>query len=121
MATGRFHSKVAGVTAECPFTNRPRQAIIPVRCRRGTELIAVREPDNPRDANAIALLVKFKALFLFPTTYNVGYISADLAPELARYIDNGGELQVLAKQITGGGNKKYGLNIVINKLKPANE
>jgi hypothetical protein len=93
-----FHSKVAGVTYE------NRQQVIK-KLKDGDALILKREPNNPYDKNAIAVLTK--------SNEQVGYIGKDLAIKLAPLMDDGAIFEVNISKITGDGHTKKGVNIHI--------
>lgn len=108
-----IYSKVRGVSHENPDGSR-RQALIK-RCRAGQELVLVREPDNEHDENAV--MVCTKGGFL-RRSRQLGYLSEDLAAQLADELDAGRRIVVTVQEVTGGGGalwwkKNYGLNIII--------
>lgn len=71
----------------------------------GEELYLVRYPDNPYDANCIAVN---------SATGQVGYISKDLAKTLAPLMDSGTTLCCFVTVIIGGNNGYcFGVNIEI--------
>lgn len=74
-------------------------------CRSGQELKLQREPFNEIDKNAIAVLNR--------NGVKLGYLSKEIAPFLAKKMDDG--LKVFCKviKVTGGGDLNYGLNIFI--------
>ncbi|AGP77893.1 HIRAN protein [Alteromonas mediterranea 615] len=109
---GKFNSKVAGVTHKAP-DGTDRQAIIAKYCRPGTPLEAIPEPENKFDENAVGLWLTAKGWFS-STRYHVGYISADISDRLSGEIQRGKEVSVIVKDVTGGGSKKFGLNVSIN-------
>ena len=45
---------------------------------------------------------------------HVGYISADISDRLSGEMQRGKEVTVVVKNVTGGGSKKYGLNVSID-------
>ena len=82
-----IRTKLVGVT----FVNSDgsiRQKLIRRRCRPGTVLRTIREPENPHDSEAIGVWAKG----WFRHWGQIGYLSADLAGELATIVDAGGEL-----------------------------
>jgi hypothetical protein len=116
MTTGSFYSKVAGVTV--PNANgRSRQDYIRAFCKPHMRLILRRETDNPKDKNAIAVWVKARVFFLFSHEVQIGYLSAEVASEIAPFIDNGGEVTGEIAEVTGGSREKptLGVNIRITK------
>jgi single-stranded-DNA-specific exonuclease len=98
-----FYTKVAGVTFE------GRQDLIP-EVRAGQPLRLVREPANPHDPHAVAVVTE--------DGRQLGYLSARLAGRLAPSIDAGTRYAVMASQVTGGGERSYGLNIFIQREDP---
>lgn len=94
-----FYTKVVGVT----FDNR-QELICRLEC--GQSLDLVREKDNQYDEFAIKVCAGKQHL---------GYLRKDLAKNLAPLLDNNIAYQAIVSQITGGGGKNYGLNILIQK------
>ena len=76
-------------------------------------LIPKREPDNPYDEFAISLWVKTRTLGIFETERQIGYFNSDVACDLAPDLDNGGWAHITVKDVTGGGDMNYGVNIFI--------
>ena len=98
-----IRTKVRGISHRNGDGTR-RQKIVR-QCRCGQQLRLIREPDNRYDQNAIAVYVGHSQL---------GYVSRDLASDLAPIIDDGGSAAAEVLQVTGGGwFRHYGLNIVI--------
>jgi len=95
-----FYTKVAGVTFE------GRQALLP-EIRAGQVLRLVREPANPHDPHAVAIVTE--------NGRQVGYLSARLAGRLAPSMDAGARYTVTASQVTGGGERAFGLNVFIQR------
>ena len=99
-------TKIVGVT----FDNR--QALIR-NLVEGDTLELAREPENPHDRNAVAVM-KGKD--------HLGYIGREAAVELAREMDGGGSFHVIVSSIVGGGyepsglRRSYGANIRIKRL-----
>lgn len=116
MTTGTIHSKVAGVTAKND-NGRSRQDYIRAFCKAGMPLILRREPQNKFDKNAISVWIKAKALIFFSSEVQIGYINAELAEELSRWIDNGKSLSAEIAEVTGGTKEKssLGVNILLRK------
>lgn len=100
---GAFHTKVAGVTFE------GRQVLLP-EIHAGQPLRLVREPTNPHDPHAIAVCLL--------DGRRLGYLSARLAGRLAPSMDAGARYTVTASQVTGGGDRAYGLNVFIQREEP---
>jgi hypothetical protein len=116
MTTGTFHSKVAGVS-ELNSDGSNRQKYINAFARSATPLILKREPNNPYDSNAVAVWLKARALLFFTSDVQIGYLSAEVAGEIARYLDKGGTVSATITEVTGGGRGKptRGVNILIQK------
>lgn len=96
-----FHTKLAGVTFE------GRQTAI-ARVRPGMSLAMRRQPDNPHDANAIAL---------FDTHgHQTGFLNRRLAAVLAPAIDAGVEYDVEVTDVTGGEEGRFlGVNVLVTR------
>lgn len=95
-----FYTKVAGVT----FENRQQYVR---QCIAGQSLDLIRDKFNPYDKNAIAV---------YAGNDQVGFISQDIAEELAPKIDNGKKYGCMVQSVTGGSEKIYGLNIKVTEL-----
>ena len=96
-----FHSKVVGVT----FNGRQR--FIP-GLRMGDELQMKRERWNQYDNNAIAV---------YDGRGNqLGYISKELASDMAPKIDGGIQYRITVASVTGGNGYSYGVNILITRM-----
>ncbi len=97
-----FYTKIAGVT----FGNRQEVA---ARLLEGQRLCLVREPDNRHDANAIRV----------ETTSGIqaGYLNARLARHFAPLLDCGERYDTYVSQVTGGEDRNYGVNIIIQKVR----
>jgi hypothetical protein len=115
MAKGQFFSKVAGVSRKNQ-DGSDRQKYIRAYCKPGMPLILKREPDNPADSNAISVWIKARFLG-FDGEVQIGYLSREVAEELAPVIDGGGEVAAKISDVTGGTNEKAtrGVNIQIEK------
>lgn len=100
-----FFTKVAGVT----FENR--QSYVRM-CYQGQKLELVRDKYNAYDRNAIAV---------YAGNNQVGFISKELAADLAPRIDNGTVYECYVESVTGGGDKVYGLNIKLIKKDSENK
>ncbi|HXF83578.1 MAG TPA: single-stranded-DNA-specific exonuclease RecJ [bacterium] len=103
-----FHTKVAGVTFE------GRQEVVKT-LRPGETLRLQREPANPVDPHAVAVLTA--------SGRQVGYLSARIAARLAPSMDAGALYTASVAQITGGptahsGDRSYGVNIVVQAARP---
>lgn len=97
-------TKLAGVTMKND-DGSSRQAFLKT-CNSGDPLVLKREPKNKYDRNAIAV---------FRGTDQLGYLSKEVAEELAKVLDSGKELTAEILEITGGekGKPTRGCNIEI--------
>ncbi len=99
-------TKIVGVT----FNNR--QALVR-NLVGGERLELVREPRNPHDCNAVAVM---------DGNDHLGYIGRELARGLAREMDDGVLFEVFVSSVTGGGydssgnRRSYGANIRVKRL-----
>jgi single-stranded-DNA-specific exonuclease len=94
-----FHTKVVGVSFE------GRQDTI-AGLRVGAELTLVRQPENPKDANAIA--VRYGTL-------QIGFLRREIAAHLAPSIDKGAAYRARIASLTGGGEFSRGVNIFVER------
>jgi hypothetical protein len=107
-----FHSKIHGVTKRND-DGTDRQSLIRDYVQPGMPLIVRREPDNPYDEFAISLLIKTRTLGIFEAERQIGYLDSCIAYDLAPYLDKGGWTRITVKDVTGGGDRNYGVNIFI--------
>ncbi len=103
---GAFYTKVAGVTFE------GRQQVVS-GLRPGDTLQLRREPHNPHDPHAVKVLTA--------TGVPVGYLSARVASRIAPSLDAGARYRVTVAQVTGGGERAYGLNVYLQRLEDPGE
>lgn len=105
--TAIYHSKLVGVTFE------GRQKVIATL--RGKEPLRVRrEKDNQYDPKAVAVDV-YKNDEWLP----IGYIAKDKNADISRSLDAGETAYIQISDITGGGDRNYGVNISLEyKLAP---
>lgn len=101
-----FFTKVAGVTYE------GRQEIVG-QCHPGERLLLVREPDNPIDPGAVKVMRM--------NGQQLGYIPAHVTRNgdrsgFAHSIDDGETFDCYISEITGGGDKNFGVNIRITEV-----
>lgn len=114
LARSVIRTKVRGVTATNP-DGSDRQAIVR-RCKPREMLLLVREPHNRYDRNAVAV---YRRGGLLSDTQQIGYISAELAEEIATRIDSGERVEARVLEVAGGGGgflrerKNFGLNIAL--------
>ncbi len=105
-----FYSKVVGITqTNADGSRRQRVAAC---CKQGEKLRLVREPDNHYDPNAV-MVERLSG-------EQLGFLSRELADEIAPRLDRGSRVDVEVAQLTGGGlfsGKAYGVNIRITKYR----
>lgn len=102
--TRTLHTKVVGVTKQ----NEDRKNIQDILkdLYDGCDLTLKRDPQNPYDANAIKV---------YAAGDHIGYISKDLAKDLAPKMDKGVVVTASIDEITGGEDGLYyGCNIKID-------
>ena len=105
-----FHTKLAGVTRE-NSDGTSRQDVIEdleeeIAENGPVKLRVRREPANPYDSNAIAVLA--------PDGRQLGYFSAKVAATLAPLVDRGAPIEVVVAAVTGGGlTHHYGVNVEV--------
>ncbi len=75
-------------------------------------LIAVREPENPHDPNAINIHVKKYN----GETKSIGYVNRGLAADLSKQIDAGKELVIQDFVVLGDPTKKHNLGVLIDYM-----
>ena len=118
-----IHTKVRGVTKRNDGDGLDRQQIIRQHCESGDALYLQREPNNPVGSNAI------KVLRIVCTDVpdkprlgeQIGYLSHELAEDLAPMMDKHGHV-LLAKILNVTGHEdghSLGVNIQIEEYKPA--
>jgi single-stranded-DNA-specific exonuclease len=98
-----FFTKVVGVTFE------GRQDVAGGLVM-GAPIELRREPDNPYDANAIAVF--FGAL-------RVGFVRKEIARRLAPKFDAGERYRAEVASVTGGGARSFGVNLFVRRDRPA--
>ena len=97
MSNYSFFTKVVGVT----FENRQQYV---KKCQVGDKLELIRDRYNIYDKNAIAVYLGNNQL---------GHISRELAEKLAPRMDRGENFICHVSNVTGGGDKNYGVNIEV--------
>jgi hypothetical protein len=117
-----FPTKIRGVTFENP-DGVNRQQIISHCCHCGDALYLVREPNNPEGRNAIQVRrIVYSAVPDKPQLgEQLGYVSHELAEELAFRMDHFGHV-LFAKilNVTGGEDgENFGVNIQVDEYEPA--
>lgn len=115
-----IRTKIRGVTKENP-DGANRQGIIKQWCQSGDALYLVREPNNPVDCNAIQ--VRRVVCSDVPDKprlgEQLGYLSRDLAAELAPRMDEGLVLMARIVGVTGGEDGcSLGVNIQVEEYRP---
>jgi len=76
------------------------------RCRQGDRVILKREPENPHDEKAVAVLRE--------DGETIGYLSRDNAVWVARVMDEGKQVEAKIKRILGGTTDKPTPGVVID-------
>ena len=98
-----FYTKVVGVTYE------GRQRLISrlnnnEELEENTELVLKREPDNPYDANAVAVLTL--------DGQKLGHLAREIAQNVSRSMAAGRRYRAYVSSVTGGdAGMAYGINI----------
>lgn len=95
-----FYTKIVGVTFD------QRQSYIS-KLQEGDRLQLVRQKDNPHDENAVMVQKNEQTL---------GFLRKELAKNIAPLLGNGHLYEGVVEQVTGGGTKNYGVNILIKKV-----
>jgi hypothetical protein len=102
MSKGRaFHSKLAGV-AQANDDGRSRQYYIDAYCAPGMQLSLRREPGNRVDRNAVSVWIRARLWIVFKADVQIGYLSAQVAEELAPLMDAGRSVTAQVTAVTGG-------------------
>ena len=94
-----FFTKVAGVSFD------GRQDVLG-GMRSGEPLELVRQPENQHDVNAIAV---------YYGTLHVGYIKKEISRRIAPNIDGGERYHASVTDVTGGGTRHWGINILVHR------
>lgn len=109
-----FYTKVAGATFSNTGANTEnRQRIIAQLSRkgileRGTELTLRRDPTNPYDANAVAVIA--------PDGRQLGFLPKDVAAKVSPDMVRGARYKAYVASVTGGDvDALYGINLKIVK------
>jgi hypothetical protein len=117
-----IRTKIRGVTKRNP-DGKNRQRIIRTWCNCGDALFLEREPNNPVDENAIRVrrIVSTDIPDKPRLAEQLGYLSRDLAAELAPKMDRQGfVLMAMIREITGGEDgRSLGVNIQLEEYRPA--
>jgi len=112
----RCRTKIRGVT----FENRdgtPREAIIVSKCHPDDMLGLAREPTNRHDRNAIQVMrLVWTGKKTVSSAEQLGFISRELAVDLAPEIDAGITYIARITSLTGGGELTTGVNIQILRV-----
>ena len=95
----QFHTKAVGVTFES------RQGYV-ARLVEGDVLRVVREPNNPNDPNAVALIDREGC--------RIGYLKRFIAAAIAPRIDRGAIYRAVVEGVTGGSDgRPFGVNVLV--------
>lgn len=111
-------TKIKGVTY------RGAQKIIRAKCRAGDALALVREPDNPVDLNAVQIrrILCDHDGEKHVTAEQLGYVSRELAEELAPMLDQGSyafaKITTLTGSLEPNRRRNVGVNIEIEVYSP---
>ncbi|HEY5256835.1 MAG TPA: DEAD/DEAH box helicase [Candidatus Baltobacteraceae bacterium] len=104
-----FYTKIVGVSFE------GRQDVI-AGLREGTELQLLRQPENPKDPNAIAM---------YDGNLQIGFVRALIAKHLAPHMDGGVRYRARIASLTGGaatpsqaGGRHRGVNVYVWRIDP---
>ena len=84
------------IVAGTGFRNRDgssRAKLIRKYCRKGASVMLAREPDNPHDKNAIAVMLEVRKFLLVKQLKQIGYIKAGTAKHLSKRLDAGESVQ----------------------------
>lgn len=105
-----FHSKIAGVTFDCPVTGIPRQEIIRKYIRPGMTLTPITEPNNEYSDTAVALWLRHDG-----TDYHVGYFNDKVSREVFAALQQSKSVSVRVSNVTGGtsSKKELGVNVLV--------
>jgi len=76
------------------------------RCRQGDRVVLKREPENPYDANAVAVLRESGEC--------LGYLKREHAEWMAEVLDKGRQVQAKITLLTGGTRDKPSRGVVID-------
>lgn len=112
---GVLHTKLRGVK----MNQRQRLlAALAQQDRTLTRLVLQREPKNPADGNAIAVIARIRTWEGWKW-FRIGYLSRDLALWIAPLLDEGLPIRVELSGITGGPVRglpflSYGCNVQLN-------
>lgn len=109
-----YHSKIVGVTFE------GRQDVINLMDKT-TPLRFRREPENEHDSNAVAIDAQVMHVAPSPEWLPIGYIARDKNAELAELLTDGKYASIRVSDITGGGDKSYGVNVYIEHERKTNK
>lgn len=101
-----YHSKLVGVTFE------GRQDVLKV-LKGDEELRFRREPENEHDRNAVAVDVLTQTDGALHNWHPIGYIARDKNEDLAELLTEGRYASIKLNEVTGGGDKAYGINVHI--------
>lgn len=97
-----FFTKAVGTTFE------GRQEVI-AQLKTNNKLALRREPENEYDANAVAIDALVDGRWV-----PVGYIAKASNSDVCKEMDDGNTVNVELKEVTGGGDKNYGINVAIS-------
>lgn len=105
-------TKIVGVNSG-PDKHKRQWAIS--KCTPGQRLILRREKDNPVDTNAVAVYSTGKVFIFFGYEQQIGYLSNNVAEQIAPELDAGKWIGCEVISVTGGSRDKlYGLNVELD-------
>ena len=100
-----FYTKVVGITFE------GRQDVAG-GVRAGDALELRRDPGNAFDPNAIGVWIG---------ELQVGFLKREIARRIAEHFDAGERYRAEVGSVTGGGDRSFGINILVRRERPARE
>lgn len=108
-----FYTKIVGVTFENSSGESRQEIIAELEQKHQTpfSLNLLHQPDNPHDMKAVAVID--------PDGRQLGFLSRDVAHQVARLLSRGVLVDAMATQITGGRGYHYGINLQISYPKAA--
>lgn len=117
-----IRTKIRGVSCK-NRDGRSRQHIVRTLCHSGDALLLVREPDNPVDPNAVAVIRISQGTDGPGFREQLGYLSKEIARDLAPIFHEGpvgfGEIIELTGDLTGQGGENVGVDIRVEAYMPA--
>lgn len=103
----KFYTKLVGVSFD------DHQSIIRKYCRIGKSLKLEHDIHSQYDVNQISVYVEDASFFIFKNKYKIGHLNKVIAKSLINYFSGDYEIGVYITEVTGGGRKKFGVNIQV--------